>query len=174
MRTAPQNFDDGLRLLQAAVLESRRLIGGLRPPALDELGLIAAIESLVADARCDIPRVEFHHSLSGERLPPQFETIVFRIVQEALTNARKHASARTLAVTLDRTAAQVLLRVADDGLGFDPAAIADDRFGLEGMRQRSRLLGGDVRIDSAPGRGTTVEATLPTPGQPPHEPVAGD
>jgi PAS domain S-box-containing protein len=165
-RTASQNLEDGLRLLQAAAVESRRLIGGLRPPALDELGLIEAIESLVAEAREDIPRVEFHHALSGQRLPPPLETMVFRIVQEALTNVRKHASAKTLAVTLERATGRVLARVADDGRGFDPAAVPEDRFGLEGIRQRARLFGGRCRIDSAPGQGATVEVSLPLTTEP--------
>ncbi|MFM8292520.1 MAG: sensor histidine kinase [Planctomycetia bacterium] len=154
---------EGLRLLQAAGAEARRLIGGLRPPALDELGLAAAVESIVDDARADIPDVSFAHDLPPDRLPESMETTVFRIVQEAITNARRHARARRLRVGIARTNGGVRVVVEDDGRGFDPAVVPDDRFGLEGIRQRSRLLGGQPRIASAPGKGTTIEVTIPEP-----------
>jgi PAS domain S-box-containing protein len=160
---AAREFDASLRLLQTAAEESRRLIGGLRPPALDELGLIAAVESLVAEARTEIAEVSFTHAMPGDRLPPQLETNVFRIVQEGMSNARKHAQARRLRIELARSATGVRILVADDGRGFDPASVPEERFGLEGIRQRSRLLGGEPRITSTPGAGTTIEVTLPAP-----------
>ncbi|MFM9024841.1 MAG: PAS domain-containing sensor histidine kinase [Planctomycetaceae bacterium] len=160
---ARRDFEQGLRLLEVAAAEARRLIAGLRPPALDELGIVAAVESLVAEARADVPDVAFTHSLPARRLPPQLETVIFRIVQEALTNVRKHAAARHVSVTLQSVADRVLVRVVDDGRGFDPAAVPETRFGLEGIRQRCRLLGGEPRITSGPGAGTTIEATLPIP-----------
>jgi PAS domain S-box-containing protein len=160
---ARKDFDQGIRLLTAAAVEARRLIAGLRPPALDELGIVDAVESLVTDAREAVPAVTFVHSLPGRRLPPQLETVVFRIVQEALTNVGKHAAARTVGVTLERIDDRMLVRVVDDGRGFDPTAVPEDRFGLEGIRQRCRLLGGESRITSVPGAGTTIEATLPIP-----------
>jgi PAS domain S-box-containing protein len=159
----PQDFAEGMGLLHAAAAEARRLIAGLRPPALDELGIVEAIESLAAEARADIPRVTFTHSLPGDRLPPQLETVVFRIVQEGLANARRHAAARAVDISLERTDGHVRARISDDGRGFDPAAVPDDRFGLEGIRQRCRLLDGRPTITSAPGAGTTIEAVLPIP-----------
>jgi len=162
---ATRDFESGMRLLHAAADESRRLIGGLRPPALDELGIVDAIESLVADARDCGSRVDFSHHLPGDRLRPHLETIIFRIVQEALTNARRHASAGRIEVTLERTDDHVRVRVHDDGRGFDPAAVPEERFGLEGIRQRCRLLGGEPRIESRPGAGTTIEAVLPIPSE---------
>lgn len=161
--TAAGEFDASLRLLQSAAEEARRLIGGLRPPALDELGIVAAVESLVDDARGEIRDASFSHSLPGDRLPPQLETSVFRIVQEAISNARKHAHARHLQIDLSRSAGRVRILVTDDGCGFDPTRVPEERFGLEGIRQRSRLLGGEPRITSAPGAGTTIEVTLPAP-----------
>lgn len=160
---AAHEFDESLRLLQAAAEESRRLIGGLRPPALDELGLVEAVESLVEDARKEIREVSFTHALPGARLPPQLETSVFRIVQEGIGNARKHAHARHLRIDLSRSADSLRILVADDGRGFDPTRVPEERFGLEGIRQRSRLLGGEPRITSAPGAGTTIEVVLPAP-----------
>ena len=160
---AAREFDESLRLLQAAAEEARRLIGGLRPPALDELGLVAAVESLVAEARTEISEVSFSHTMPRDRLPPQLETSVFRIVQEGISNARKHSRARRLRIDLTRSTDSVRILVADDGRGFDPTRVPEERFGLEGIRQRSRLLGGEPRITSAPGAGTTIEVTLPAP-----------
>lgn len=153
----------GMRLLQAAAEESRRLIGGLRPPDLDELGIVEAIESLVADARTEIPKVTFRHDLPGERLPPMLETTIFRIVQEALSNARRHASASAVCIDLRRDGNRVRVRVEDDGCGFNPDQVGEDHFGLEGIRQRSRLLGGEPQITSSPGAGTIVAVSLPVP-----------
>ena len=153
---------EGLRLLRAAADEARRLIGGLRPPALDELGIIDAVETLAADARTEVARVEFTHSLPARRLPPDVETTIFRIVQESLSNVRQHAHASTASVRLEQHGAgAVRIIVQDDGIGFDPAAVVADRFGIEGIRQRAWLLGGEPLITSGPGRGTTVTVTLP-------------
>jgi PAS domain S-box-containing protein len=153
---------EGLRLLRAAADEARRLISGLRPPALDELGIIDAVETLVADARAEVARVEFTHSLPARRLQPDVETTMFRIVQESLSNVRRHARAGSVSVRLEQHGENnVRIVVKDDGIGFDPVTVADDRFGIEGIRQRAWLLGGEPLITSSPGRGTTVTVTLP-------------
>lgn len=157
-----RDLREGLRLLRAAADEARRLIGGLRPPALDELGIVDAIESLVGEARVDVPRVQFDHRLEAGRLPADVETTIFRIVQESLSNVRRHAQAGSASVRLEQEAGgRVRVAVEDDGIGFDTAAVPDDRFGLEGIRQRAQLLGGEATIASLPGRGTTVSVTLP-------------
>jgi PAS domain S-box-containing protein len=161
---SPGELVDCLRLMRAAAEESRRLIGGLRPPALDELGIVEAIESLVADARIEIPQVTFRHALPEGRLPAEVETAIFRIVQESLTNVRRHAEARSAEVVVEVVDGGVHVRVTDDGRGFDPAKVSDDRFGLEGMRQRCRLAGVEPLIDSAPGRGTAIDVVLPFDG----------
>ncbi len=152
---------EALRLLRAAADEARRLIGGLRPPALDELGIVEAIESVVADARVEIPTVEFVHHLPGKRLPLPVETAIFRIVQESLTNVRRHAGATRAEVVVQRVADGVRVRVVDDGRGFDLTAVPESRFGLEGIRQRCRVLGATPRIESAPGAGTRIDVVLP-------------
>jgi PAS domain S-box-containing protein len=163
----PRELVEGVRLLRAAADESRRLISGLRPPALDELGIVEAIESLVADARTEIPTVEFTHALPGDRLPAALETTIFRIVQESLSNARRHAASRRVGVRVERHGDVVRVAVRDDGRGFDPAHVPEQRFGLEGIRQRSRLAGAEAHITSAPGRGSTIEVDLPIPtGEP--------
>jgi len=158
-----RELHEGLRLLRAATDEARRLISGLRPPALDELGIVDAVETLVADARVDVPKVEFTHSLPPQRLPPDLETTIFRIVQESLSNVRRHAQAKSVHVCLEHIPAGNTVRVVveDDGIGFDPDAVPDERFGIEGIRQRARLLDGEPTIISGMDRGTTVTVTLP-------------
>jgi signal transduction histidine kinase len=156
------DLHEGLRLLRAATDEARRLISGLRPPALDELGIIEAVETLAADARTEVARVDFTHSLGPTRLPPDVETTIFRIAQESLSNVRRHAQAGAVSICLEQQGARdVRIVVQDDGIGFDLTTVPDDRFGLEGIRQRARLLGGEPTITSAPGHGTSVTVTLP-------------
>lgn len=160
-----RELHESLRLLRAAVDESRRLISGLRPPTLDELGIIEAVESLIADARTDVPQVTFKHDLPAGRLTPQLETTIFRIVQESLSNARRHAAASQVEVSLEAVGEepqrQIRLAVRDNGVGFDPANVPENRFGLEGMRQRARMVGSEAVIRSSPGQGTAIEVELP-------------
>lgn len=161
-KVVQQELGESLRLLRAAVDESRRLIGGLRPPALDELGIVEAIESLAAEARAFVPGVHFQHHLGGGRLPSAIETTIFRIVQESLSNARKHAEAKSVEITIEQPDdTHVRIVVRDDGIGFDPQRVPLDRFGLEGIRQRARLFGSEADITSSPGAGTTIRVTLP-------------
>jgi PAS domain S-box-containing protein len=162
---ASRELVDGVRLLRAAAEESRRLIGGLRPPALDELGIIEAIESLVADARIEIPQVTFTHRLPDRRLPNPLETTIFRLVQESLNNVRRHAQAGSAEVVVELAPRGVHVRISDDGRGFDPAKVSEDRFGLEGIRQRCRLVGVEPRIETAPGKGTVIDVVLPMDGR---------
>lgn len=160
-----RELHESLRLLRAAVDESRRLISGLRPPALDELGILEAVESLVADARIDVPQVTFSHHLPPGRLSAQLETTIFRIVQESLSNARRHGSASRIDVAITATGAsprqRMRVSIHDNGIGFDPAAVPTSRFGLEGIRQRARMLGSEAVIRSSLGQGTTIEVDLP-------------
>lgn len=164
-RVPTGDLTEGLRLLAAAAEESRRLIGGLRPPTLDELGIIDSVEALVRDARIEIPTVTFTHSLPAKRLAPHLETTIFRIVQESLSNARRHAGASRATVTIDHVESvsgpRIRVVVTDDGVGFRPDAVPPDRFGLEGIRQRARLVGAEASIRSQPGAGTTVAVELP-------------
>lgn len=151
-----------LRLLRQASSETRHLIAGLRPPALDELGIVEAINTLVADARLEIPEVIFDHTGDGDRLSAEAETALFRIAQESLTNIRRHAAATKVLMTLTRQpGGATMLRISDNGKGFDPNTVTADHFGLEGIRQRAHLLGGTARVISQPDTGTTIEVHLP-------------
>ena len=156
-----QRIEEAIRLLGVAAAESRRLIGSLRPPALEGQGLVEAISSLVAEARTDGPAVEFSHSISGDAVAAPVGGAIYRITQEALANARRHARARHVRIALEPVPGGIRLRIRDDGSGFDPATVPRDRFGVEGIRHRSRLLGAESRIESGPGRGTSVEIDFP-------------
>ena len=137
----------------------RTLIRELRPAALDELGPAPAIEELAARtaARYGL-RVTTELTLEGRR-SADVETALYRIIQEALTNAVKHAGASRVTVTARDDGGMLRLSVSDDGRGFDPEA-PHAGFGLAGMRERVLLLGGSLDITSGPA-GTCIEATLP-------------
>jgi PAS domain S-box-containing protein len=154
-------FDRGLALLREAVEEARRLISGLRPPVLDELGIVAAIDYLINEARADVPEIRFVHRTNFGRLAPPLESAIFRIVQEALSNIRKHSGSRRARVELFELGQHLRLVVRDWGKGFDPAEIGQRRFGLRGIRERARLLGATVVVDSRPGEGTTLVLDFP-------------
>jgi len=151
--------DEAVTRLEEEIGALRGLIRELRPAALDELGPAAAIEGLAeriserygVDVDCDV-------SL-GARHDPELETAVYRIVQESLTNAVKHAAARRIDVRVQERDGSVRVEVADDGRGFDPQ-VRHEGFGLGGMRERVALLHGNFEIASS-SAGTRVEAVLP-------------
>ncbi len=142
----------------------RALITELRPAALDELGLVPAIETLAQrTAIAEELTLETNIDLGLEadpRLAQDVESTLYRLAQEALTNVIKHARARRVEMSLVRHDSSVELIVSDDGVGFDPSN-AGNGFGLVGMRERVTLAGGRLEIDSKPGEGTTLKANLP-------------
>jgi signal transduction histidine kinase len=154
---------DALDQTRREIVNLRRLIAELRPAALDELGLDAAIETLAersaAAAGLEVEtRVDLGNG-GAPRLDSDTETTIYRLVQEALANAARHASARTVRVTVAEYDAAIEVTVADDGRGFDPA-LTMGGFGLRGMHERVRLAGGDLQIDSS-AAGSVVRARLP-------------
>jgi signal transduction histidine kinase len=148
--------------------EVRTLALQLRPPALDDLGLVATLANDVEQwsARVLIA-VDFHTiGLEERRLPSAIETALYRLVQEALTNVLKHAQAASVSLIIERRVDAVQMIVEDDGLGFDVEAMwrnahTEQRLGLIGMAERAAQLGGTLTIESAPGSGTTVFVRIP-------------
>ncbi|MFL6255424.1 MAG: CheR family methyltransferase [Pyrinomonadaceae bacterium] len=142
----------------------------LRPTALDDLGLTSALANYVKEwsSHYHIPaEAHFNGFRSGElRLSPQIETCLYRITQEALNNVYKHSQAARVSVILERRGADAVLVIEDDGIGFSPSAAVQAEsghgLGLVGMRERAALLGGSVEFESAPGKGTTVFARIPS------------
>jgi signal transduction histidine kinase len=149
-----------------ALGELRQLIADLRPSQLDDLGLMAALQWYVQDFE---ERYSIHTDFIVEgnrsRLPPEYEAVLFRIAQEALTNVAKHANASHAVVKLENYPAQVRVTIQDDGHGFDlENTLRSDRrtgWGLLGIQERVLLLGGRHEIYSKPGRGTRIRVTVP-------------
>lgn len=153
----------------SALGELRRIIADLRPPQLDDLGLIPALRWYAQSfqARWGVA-CELHAAGESVRLAPELETVIFRIVQEALSNVARHAQAQRAVVCLEQDAQTVSVTVRDDGQGFDPALLADrartrSGWGLLGIQERARLLGGRCEIVSAPGQGTRLRVDIPLP-----------
>ena len=157
-------------LAQQIDQDVEHLVWELRPTALDDLGLRAALANYVQNwsTRVNI-RAELHTSgLQEDRLPPDVETTLYRIAQEALTNVAKHSQAESVEIILERRPDHVVLIVEDDGVGFDADATgttAPRGFGLLGMQERAALVGATLAIESSIGRGTTVLVRM-GPGQP--------
>jgi len=141
----------------------RNLSTNLRPPMLDELGLLSALTWQIDrfETQTGI-HVEFHHAQLDRRFGPQVEMTAFRIVQEALTNVARHAGVMKAKVDVWASPASLGALIEDEGRGFDVgAALAARSSGLNGMRERSRLAGGRLLIESEPGRGTRLSLELP-------------
>jgi PAS domain S-box-containing protein len=159
---ARQILDDVLHLIHECVAEARRLISGLRPPILDESGIVAAIEYLCSERRqSGQSQIEFVPRVQFSRLAGPLEVALFRVVQECLTNACRHSQSLKIRVELSQLENRVRLAVQDWGVGFDPHEVKGERFGLRGIRERVRLLGGTADINSAPGKGTIITVELP-------------
>lgn len=152
-----------LREVVVSTLQNvRRLAVELRPSALDDFGLVPALERLATTlAEQSGLAVDIEAQLGDERLPPDAETALYRIVQEALTNVVKHASARRVSIALVRKDRAAVAVIEDDGRGFDLGATRAGALGLAGMRERVALVGGRLTIESTTGAGTTVVAQVP-------------
>lgn len=155
-------------LTHKALEEVRNMARELRPATLDDLGLVAAAQSY-AEHCAEL--LGFTVSFTGERFPqrldPQVELVLYRVIQEALTNVARHARARHVAVTLSRQDGTAVATIQDDGAGFDLDAVMGSKergLGLIGMRERMALVGGRVSISSAPSGGTLVRAEAPMDG----------
>ena len=162
-----QTLDSGIAL-------KRRIIEDLHPTSLANLGLVAALEILCNDfaRRSEIAVSTAFDELPEGRLDSDDALIVYRLVQEALTNISKHARARQIDVALHLQGETLAVEVVDDGVGFDPARVATDAHGLAGMRFRVQSAAGELTLVSTPGRGTAVRAQLPLLAPPAAPPAA--
>jgi PAS domain S-box-containing protein len=156
-------------MLDGTVQATRRISSDLRPLMLDDLGLLPAAEWLVNNF---IQRHGIHCRFTVD--PPDLDlqdphaTAIFRIMQESLTNVARHAHASNVDITLDGSAGEITLRVRDNGCGFAPAdPRKPNSFGLVGLRERVYLLDGEISVDTAPGKGATIEVRIPLPQEAP-------
>jgi signal transduction histidine kinase len=163
-RDESRSAASGLRELVVTTLRDvRRLAVELRPSALDDFGLVPALDRLTTTfAEQTGIAVDFAPMLGSERLAPELETALYRIVQESLTNVVKHARARHVSLVLQRRPGVISVVVEDDGAGFDAASTGDSGLGLVGMRERLALVGGRLEIESSAGHGTTIAVEVPT------------
>lgn len=160
---AVAHLETAKTILRQMDTENRRIIAGLRPTILDTHGLVDAIKKMI-NQYSYIKKAKFHINTKGQlgRLEPLTEISVYRIVQESLKNAVSHARAKNIFVKIEIEPEQLLISIADDGIGFDSNhANAKERFGLVGMKERAQIIGGSVEISSQPGRGTQIMLTLP-------------
>ena len=156
-------FDRLLDTLNQGIALKRKVVAGLRPPLLSELGLIEALRALPesGDIGENGGRFEIDLPDSLPEPPAQTALALYRIAQEALTNVRRYAQARRVQLRLRVEGDQLVLEVEDDGVGFDPAAPNHNSHGLAGMAHRMQMLAGHLEIDSRPGRGTRITARVP-------------
>ncbi len=147
--------------LRNALTEGRRVIRGVRPTVLDDAGISAAIEDLIDHSADANMKVEFVQGNGIDHLPLPLETAIYRVAQEALTNAKKHSGAEHVRIELRLIDGHVHLEVRDFGSGFHEAEAHKGTFGLIGMKERVRLLGGTCSIESSPDAGTRVSVMLP-------------
>lgn len=155
---------DSVRELVISTLQDvRRLAVELRPSALDDFGLVPAVERLTDTFREQSGlQVDLETQLGDERLPSEAETTLYRVIQEALTNIIKHSAASRVSILLQRKNGAVVAVVEDDGNGFDPSDTRPDSLGLAGMSERVSLAGGRLQVETSPGSGTTVVAEMPS------------
>lgn len=169
-------LDDAVQRVDGEVEALRHLITALRPAALDDLGLVAALEALARRAGAvEGLAVQTEIAIDGDapRLEPEIESAVYRIVQEALTNAAKHSGASRAVLAVRTEDNRLTAIVSDDGQGFSvdhTPDVAGDRLlgpaysvGLAGMRERAELVGAELEIDSRPGAGTSIRVSVPVP-----------
>jgi PAS domain S-box-containing protein len=162
------DLEQALKLIEQTISDARRITANLRPTVLDDFGLPAAISLEVERLRKEGYRVEYEEGLGDERLPAMAENALFRVVQEALTNIQKHGQTQKMRIELRRREDEVYLEVRDYGRGFDleatsPGSVLGKTVGIARMREWALLLGGQLKIHTKPGRGTSVVAKVPLP-----------
>ena len=161
---------DARALAASSLTELRRIFSGLRPAILDDLGLVPAIRWF---ARTNLEQVGIRVIVKAPSVPlelsPAVTTTLFRIVQEAVSNIVRHANAGSVTIVLQLSGGLIQMRIQDDGRGFDPKNASRDavelqQLGLLGIRERAELLGGQIQIESAPEKGTSLQVSFPMGG----------
>lgn len=160
-----ERFDRLLDTLNQGIAIKRKVVNDLRPPLLADLGLVEALRSLADSAAIGDREgcIELDLPEQAPELPADTALALFRIAQEALTNVRRHAKATRATLALRAEPDALVLRIADNGAGFDPARLGRARHGLAGIAHRVQMLSGRLQVTSAPGKGTVIEARIPRP-----------
>lgn len=154
--------------LREGLTEIRRFIFDLRPTMLQDRGLVATVEHYIATYQSLFPMaIEFRATDALSRLTADQELTAFRVIQEAIQNARKHARANRVVIDVRNERATLIVKIEDNGRGFSPERVTTHMMGgagLRGMQERAALVGGEITIDSAPGEGTRIELSFPLTG----------
>ncbi|WP_027409273.1 sensor histidine kinase [Anoxybacteroides tepidamans] len=160
---AIQEVQDFKKMVRSALYEVRRIIYDLRPMALDDLGLIPTLRKYLQNIEeyNNKMQISFVHIGEEKRLPSRFEVAIFRLVQESVQNALKHAEASEIQVKMEITKQYLFLMIKDNGKGFDTTQKKENAFGLIGMKERVELLEGTMNIRSQMGVGTTIFIQIP-------------
>jgi signal transduction histidine kinase len=163
--TDPESVAPLLRVrafVRKSIAEARRVVSELRPATIEDRGLVEAIQFLVDEAdTAGHLNVKFSFPEDFERMSLLLEHSLARIVQESLTNVKRHAQTEQAEVRLEKIGKSIHLEIEDQGVGFDIQMVEPGHFGLEGIRERARVFGGKATIDSKPGRGTLVSVVVP-------------
>jgi signal transduction histidine kinase/ligand-binding sensor domain-containing protein len=165
-----QRLEEAVAMVDRMIQQARNIALGLRPPLLDEAGLVPALDHhLKALAGRYGTRIDFRASPAAAGIPQALNTTVFRVVQEAICNALRHARAAVIRVALQGEPGSMRLLIEDDGVGFDPAAVSQrakrgEHLGLLGMTERVRNAGGTITLDSRPGAGSRIDIRIPFTG----------
>jgi signal transduction histidine kinase len=156
-------LQDLMNLSDQTIRVVRNVVSQLRTPVLDA-GIVPGLEWLINEFQRNSGLIG-RLTLSRDNItqPDDIATTLFRIAQESLTNVTRHARARQVDIALDLLPTECRMTVRDDGQGFDPASVRHKAFGLEGMRERCHILGGQLDITSTPGQGTTIRIRVPLP-----------
>jgi PAS domain S-box-containing protein len=154
-------IEPALIAMRQAIADGRRVMNGIRPPLLDDAGIVAAIDYLRSEHRMAVADIEFLADPGVERLVPELESALYRIAQEALSNAIKHSGSQKIQIRLLQNEDTIRIVVKDWGVGFDLRNVARGVHGLSGIQERARLLGGKCRIQSSLNEGTCISVELP-------------
>jgi PAS domain S-box-containing protein len=162
-KKARSSFGAGLTALREASAEARSLMNRTRTPVLERFGVRMAIADFIDQfsERPNAQEITYRCEAQFGRLEPVLENTIFRVAQEAITNACIHSKSEMIRVSLIQQDEDVTVEVQDNGIGFDTANVKEGRFGLNGIRERTRLVGKDLQIESTPGMGTQIRATFP-------------
>ena len=152
------------KLIRGALVDVRRLIYDLRPMSLDDLGFLPTLERYLHQTEeYTAIKTRLNYRGSRARLPEKLEINVFRLVQESVQNAIKHAKTAEIIVNVEQASDVIHIHVRDYGVGFEPSTIGEESFGIVGMRERIELVNGSITIDSEVGKGTVVRMSIPIP-----------
>lgn len=153
-------------MIRESLTDVRRIIFNLRPMALDDLGLVPTLKRYIEElSKKNHTDFEFKTFGKENRLPPAMEVALFRLVQESLNNVIKHAKATDVQLKLEFQRDRIFLIVSDNGIGFDMKQKTREGFGILGMKERIKLLEGQIVIQSAPGKGTKLFLSIPLNGE---------